>query len=73
MNDDFVIPTSYEHWRHCIEVLGKIELTSAFIDERLTELLDNEHMKTREFERLYGTDHLQQTIAWFRRAAKELG
>ena len=71
MNDD-VIPTSYEQRRHCIEVRGNIRLTLTYIDERLAELQDGGHAHTREFEELYGTDHLQRTIAWFRRAAGEL-
>ena len=72
MNNGDVLPTSYEQWRHCIEVLGKTPLTRTYIGERLAELEDDKHAKTREFARLYGTDHLQRTIAWFRRAADEL-
>lgn len=71
MNED-IIPTSFEQWRHCIEVRCKIRLTSAYIGKRLAELQDGKHARTREFARLYGTDHLQRTIAWFRRAADEL-
>ncbi len=71
MSDD-VFPTSYEHWRHCIEVLGGIRLTPSYINKRLSEMQDEKHAKTKEFARLYGSDHLQQTIAWFRRAADEL-
>ncbi|MFO0690085.1 MAG: hypothetical protein U0900_15415 [Myxococcota bacterium] len=66
-----LIPTSYENWRECIEVRCKIPLTSTYISARLTELEDDSHPKTREFERLYGTAHLQQVISWFRRAAGE--
>ena len=71
MSDD-VIPLSYEQWRTCIEVRCKIRLTPAFIRERLAELQDDKHAKTREFARLYGGDHLERTITWFRRAADEL-
>ena len=71
MSDD-VIPLSYKQWRNCIEVRCKIRLTPAFIRERLAELQDGKHAKTREFARLYGVDHLQRTIAWFRRAADEM-
>ena len=71
MNDD-VIPRSYEQWRHCIEVRCKIPLTPAYVHERLTELQDDKHARTREFARLYGADHLERTIAWFRRAANEM-
>ncbi len=71
MSDD-VIPLSYEQWRHCIEVRCKIQLTSTYIRERLTELQDDKQARTREFARLYGADHLQRTIAWFRRAGDEM-
>lgn len=69
---DIVFPTTYEEWRHCIEELGGISLNRSYIDKRLAELEDGQHTKTREFEKLYGLHHLQQTIAWFRQAASEL-
>ena len=71
MSDD-VIPLTYEQWRNCIEVRCNIRLTPTFIRARLTELQNDKHAKTREFARLYGGDHLQRTIAWFRRAADEM-
>ncbi len=72
MNDDAAFPTSYEQWRHCIEVRCRIRLTPGYVGERLAELQDDKHVKTREFARIYGADHLQRTIAWFSRAADEL-
>lgn len=72
MSDENVIPTSYEQWRHCIEVRCKIPLTPKYIDERLTELQDKKHLKTKEFARRYGTEHLNRTITWFRRAVDEM-
>ena len=71
MSDD-IIPRSYEQWRHCIEVRCKIQLTPTYIHERLAELQDAKHAKTREFAKLYGAEHLQRTIAWFGRAADEM-
>lgn len=70
--DDDAFPTSYEQWRHCIEVRGGIRLTQSYISKRLSEMEDDKHVKTREFSRLYGSDHLQRTIAWFRQAAGDL-
>lgn len=64
---------TYEDWRECIEVHCGIPLTPGFVDERLTELQDRGHPKTKEFERLYGEKHLERTISWFERAAKEVG
>lgn len=63
----------YEDWRECIEVNCGIALTPQFISGRLTELNDRAHPKTKEFERLYGEEHLKRTIAWFQRAADEAG
>ena len=71
MNDD-VIPTSYDQWRHCIEVRCNIRLTPKYIDQRLSELQNNDHAKTREFAELYGADQLERTIAWFRQASDEV-
>ncbi len=71
MSDD-IIPRLYEQWRNCIEVRCKIRLTPTYIHERLTELQDGKHAKTKEFAKLYGADYLQQTIAWFRRAADDM-
>lgn len=63
-----MIPTSYEQWRECIEVRCKIQLTPAFINERLSELRRGGDPKTKAFAQLYGADHLERTIAWFQRA-----
>ena len=71
MSDD-VIPHSYEQWRHCIEVRCNIRLTSTYIRERMAELQDDNHAKTKEFASLYGPEHLERIIAWFRRAADEM-
>ena len=47
----------------------QIRLTPTHIGERLAELQDSKYAKTQKFSKLYGADHLQQTIAWFHRAA----
>lgn len=71
MTSKSIIPTTYSDWRECIEVRCKIPLTSAFIKERLTELENGTHPKTKTFEKLYGEEHLQRTISWFRQAQGE--
>ena len=73
MNDDYVIPSTYEQWRECIEVRCKIPLTPTYIKERIDELEDGKHPKTKSFKKLYGQDHLQQVIAWFRQAGESAG
>lgn len=72
MDNENVIPATYEQWRNLIELQGNIRLTSTYISDRLTELQDDTHVKTREFAKLYGDEQLQRTIAWFQRAADEL-
>ena len=67
-----MIPASYEQWRECIEVRCKIQLTAAFINERLKELQDGGNSRTQTFAKLYGAEHLQNTITWFRQAQEEL-
>ncbi|MEM1068924.1 MAG: hypothetical protein AAGG48_23025 [Planctomycetota bacterium] len=71
MNAQDVIPTSYEQWRHCIEVKCKIRLTSSYVSERLKELQNRNNARTKEFARVYGAEHLERTISWFRRASEE--
>lgn len=67
-----MIPDSYAQWRECIEVHCKIPLTTAFVDERLAELQNESDPRTATFVRLYGAQHLERTIGWFRRAGEEL-
>lgn len=70
MNND-VIPTNYSQWREWIEGRANIRLTKEYLEQRLAELQDANHAKTKEFTRLYGADHLQRTISWFQQAANE--
>ena len=71
MNQKNVIPKTYQQWRHCIEVLGEVELTAAYISKRLAILEDDQHIENKKFTNRYGDEHLQRTVAWFRRAANE--
>lgn len=72
MNEELEIPDSYEQWRDYIEVRGRIRLAPTYIRQRLIELQDDTHAKTREFARLYGDGHLRRTITWFQRALDEV-
>ena len=65
--------TTYEDWRECIEVHCGIPLTEGFVAERLAELHDRSHPKTRDFLRLYGEAHLKRTIGWFEQASETIG
>lgn len=71
-NNKFVTPKTYDEWKYCIEVLGKIELTPDYIGKRLSIMEDSQNAETKKFAKLYGDDHLQRTVGWFRRAQAEL-
>lgn len=64
------VPQSYEEWQHCITVKCGLELTPAYISERLSALTDNEDYQTQRFIVLYGKQHLKSVIDWFHRAEK---
>ena len=70
-NYENVIPKTYQQWRHCIEFLGEIELSPDFIANRLAILEDDHHVENKKFAKLYGREHLQRTVEWFRRASNE--
>ena len=72
MNNENIIPATYDQWRYCIEVLGKIKLTPKYLSERLAVLEDNKNAESIKFAKLYGQEHLQRTVSWFRRAAEDL-
>lgn len=71
MKESFKIPQTYEQWRHCIEVLGKIQLTPEYVAERLNVLEDRNNVERNKFANLYGQDQLARTIEWFRRVIHE--
>lgn len=72
MKNATVIPDTYQQWRYCIETLGGIELTTAYVNGRLAILQDSNHAESKVFAKLYGKAHLQRTVEWFHRAANEI-
>lgn len=67
-----VIPGNYKEWRHCITVECGLELTPAFIEERIASLQNPKDYKTKQFVQLYGPQYLQQVLAWFQQARDAL-
>ena len=67
----FVIPQTYQQWRHCIEVECGLALTGEFIDARIQELARLDHFRTQQFVRLYGESHRARVLDWFRQAGAE--
>lgn len=62
---------AYEDWRHCIEVACGIEITPAFVNERIAELSDADHSKTRRFVETWGEAHRARVLNWFEQARSE--
>ena len=67
-----MIPSTYDEWRHCIQVHCRIPLTRDFIVQRLRELDDRSVYSTEQLLRKYGNEHVAQVKGWFQRAAEEL-
>lgn len=67
------MPTHYAGWRECITVHCGIPLTPGYVAERLQILSQAGHEETRRFIRVYGEDHRQRVLGWFRQAASEIG
>jgi hypothetical protein len=59
------IPTTYEEWRHCINVECGIELTSEYIAGRISALKDDKDYHTQQIVKLYGQEHLDRVQNWF--------
>jgi len=72
VKDEKVKLSTYEDWKRCITVDCGIELTSDFIDKRLTALNDLDNYHTQKFKKNYGAKHLKQVIGWFKQAKGEL-
>jgi hypothetical protein len=64
-----MIPETYEQWRRCIEVDCGLVLSPDYIAERVRELSDAQHERSRQYVRLYGDAHRLRVIGWFQRAA----
>ena len=63
---------TFDDWKHCITVECGIELTSQYVDQRITALNDANDHHTRKFRQEYGDAHLARVIGWFEAAKSEL-
>lgn len=63
----------YGKWKNCIVKNCGIPLTREFIESRLAELLDDNHIKTIQFKERYGIKYIQVITNHFKRALEELG
>ena len=62
-----MIPLTFEEWKNRIVNDCKIKLTKAFAEKRLTVYEDANHLETRKFVELYGKQHLNNIIHWYKR------
>ncbi|WP_444935763.1 hypothetical protein ACJJIW_16535 [Microbulbifer sp. JMSA004] len=67
-----IVPENYNAWLHCITIECGIELTPEFADQRIRALQDNSNYHTRNFILLYGTEHHQKVLSWFKQVRKEI-
>lgn len=61
-----MIPQTFEQWKNCIVKDCKIDLTKNFAQQRLAIYQDKKNYKTKKFVSLYGEQHLQNIINWFK-------
>ena len=70
--DTVILPHSYESWRHCITVDCGIDITAAYLSERISALQDEKDFRTQQFIKLYGDQHRKNVLAWFKQAENSL-
>lgn len=61
-----MIPQTFEQWKNCIVNDCKINLTKDFAQQRLAVYKDKKNNETQKFVSLYGEQHLQNIINWFK-------
>lgn len=61
-----MIPQTFEQWKNCIVNDCKINLTKDFAEQRLAVYQDKKNNETQKFVSLYGEQHLQNIINWFK-------
>ena len=60
---------TFKDWYSCITEKCGIQLTPAYVQQRLKVLEDNSHPETLKFKELYGDQYLYMVISWFKEAA----
>lgn len=61
-----MIPKTFEQWKDCIVNNCKINLTKAFVQERLAVYQDLTNQETQRFISVYGEQHWQNIIHWLK-------
>lgn len=61
-----MIPQTFNDWKNCIVNDCNINLTKDFAEQRLVVYQDPNNPETQKFISLYGKQHLQNIINWFK-------
>lgn len=61
-----MIPQTFEQWKNCIIKDCKMNLTKEFAQERLNVYQNKDNQETQKFVSLYGEQHLQNIINWYK-------
>lgn len=61
-----MIPQNFNEWKNCIVNDCKINLTKEFATERLSVYENRINPKTKKFKELYGEQHLNNIISWYK-------
>lgn len=64
-----MIPQTFEQWKHCIVNDCGIALTKDFATRRLSVYEDKQNQETKKFIQLYGEQHRENIIHWFKLVA----
>lgn len=66
-----VMPRTFEDWVSCIVNDCRINLTTTFAQQRLAVYEDPNHPETKQFAKLYGEQHLNNVVHWYRRVVDD--
>ncbi len=61
-----MIPKTFSDWQKCIVNDCKINLNTDFARQRLAVYEDQSNPETKKFISLYGEQHLQNIINWYK-------
>lgn len=64
-------PSTYDEWRHGIDVKCGLQLTPEFVQQRLSAFHDDRAHQTQRFREMWGDEHLHQVITWFEKAEND--
>ena len=65
-----MIPQTYEEWKSCMFNDCKIKLTEDLAKKRLSVYENDNHPETQKFIELYGKQHLDNIIYWYKKISK---